>query len=78
MALVVVMPLLKRVVWPGHVSRVPLVEEWVRHESGQMFPALVPATDVPQDLDAFTNLTLSNLINQVSAIIFFYIAWMKF
>ncbi|RXG69226.1 Wiskott-Aldrich syndrome protein family member 3 [Armadillidium vulgare] len=62
------MPLLKRVVWPGHVSRVPLVEEWVRDESGRVFSALMPATDAPQDLDAFTNLTLSNLITQLSSL----------
>lgn len=59
------MPLLKRLVWPDHVSRVPIVEEWVRDESGRVFSALMPATDAPQDLEAFTNLTLSNLITQV-------------
>lgn len=60
------MPLLKRVVWPPHVSRVPLVEDWVRDENGRVFPALLPATEQPQDLEAFTNLTLANLITQVS------------
>lgn len=59
------MPLLKRVIQPGHVSRVPLVTEWVRDETGRVFPASMPATEPPQDLDAFTNLTLSNLISQV-------------
>ena len=60
------MPLLKRVVWPPHVSRVPLIEDWVRDESGRVFSALLPATEQPQDLEAFTNLTLANLITQVN------------
>ena len=59
------MPLLKRVIHPTHVSRVPLVQEWVKDETGRVFPAMLPATDPPQDLDAFTNLTLANLITQV-------------
>ena len=60
------MTLLKRVIWPGHVSRVPLVEECFRDEQGRVYSTLMPATDAPQDLEAFTNLTLSNLITQVS------------
>ena len=59
------MPHLKRVVSPVHVSRVPLVEEWVTDENGRVYPALLPATFQPQDLEAFTNLTLANLITQV-------------
>ncbi|KAK4319317.1 hypothetical protein Pmani_009729 [Petrolisthes manimaculis] len=62
------MPLLKRVVSPVHVSRVPLVEEWVTDESGQVYSALLPATYQPQDLEAFTNLTLANLITQLSSL----------
>ncbi|KAK7027293.1 Wiskott-Aldrich syndrome protein member 1 [Halocaridina rubra] len=62
------MPLLKRVVSPVHVSRVPLVEELVTDENGKVFPALFPATNQPQDLDAFTNLTLANLITQLSSL----------
>ena len=60
------MPLLKRVIQPSHVSRVPLVQEWVRDEAGRVFPAILPATEPPQDLEAFSNLTLANLITQVS------------
>lgn len=62
------MPLLKRVVSPTHVSRVPLVEEWVTDENGRTFPALLPATNQPTDLEAFTNLTLANLITQLSSL----------
>ncbi|KAK3862786.1 hypothetical protein Pcinc_022862 [Petrolisthes cinctipes] len=62
------MPLLKRVVSPVHVSRVPLVEEWVTDESGQVYSALLPATYQPQDLESFTNLTLANLITQLSSL----------
>ncbi|XP_076041071.1 wiskott-Aldrich syndrome protein family member 3 SCAR isoform X2 [Oratosquilla oratoria] len=62
------MPLLKRVVSPVHVSRVPLVEEWVTDENGRVFQALLPATDQPQDLEAFTNLTLANLVTQLSSL----------
>ncbi|KAK8722953.1 hypothetical protein OTU49_011969 [Cherax quadricarinatus] len=62
------MPLLKRVVSPVHVSRVPLVEEWVTDENGRVYPALLPATYQPQDLEAFTNLTLANLITQLSSL----------
>ncbi|XP_047740055.1 wiskott-Aldrich syndrome protein family member 3 [Hyalella azteca] len=62
------MPLLKRVIQPSYVSRVPLVPEWVRDESGHVFPALMPATEPPQDLEAFTNLSLSNLISQLSSL----------
>ena len=35
-------------------------------DNGRVFPALLPATEPPQDLEAFTNLTLANLITQVS------------
>lgn len=62
------MPLLKRVVSPTHVSRVPLVEEWVTDENGRTFSALLPATNQPTDLEAFTNLTLANLITQLSSL----------
>lgn len=62
------MPLLKRVVSPVHVSRVPLVEEWVTDENGRVYAALLPATYQPQDLEAFTNLTLANLITQLSSL----------
>ncbi|XP_045110647.1 wiskott-Aldrich syndrome protein family member 2-like isoform X6 [Portunus trituberculatus] len=62
------MPLLKRVVSPVHVSRVPLVEEWVTDENGRVYAALLPATFQPQDLEAFTNLTLANLITQLSSL----------
>ncbi|XP_068222805.1 actin-binding protein WASF2 isoform X1 [Palaemon carinicauda] len=62
------MPLLKRVVSPVHVSRVPLVEELVTDEHGKVFPALFPATNQPQDLESFTNLTLANLITQLSSL----------
>ncbi|XP_050727050.1 actin-binding protein WASF3-like isoform X2 [Eriocheir sinensis] len=61
------MPLLKRVVSPVHVSRVPLVE-WVTDENGRMYSAMLPATYQPQDLEAFTNLTLANLITQLSSL----------
>ncbi|KAF2359271.1 hypothetical protein FHG87_009968 [Trinorchestia longiramus] len=62
------MPLLKRAIQPSYVSRVPIVQEWVRDENGRVFPACMPATEPPQDLEAFTNLTLSNLISQLSSL----------
>ncbi|XP_042869893.1 wiskott-Aldrich syndrome protein family member 2-like isoform X3 [Penaeus japonicus] len=62
------MPLLKRVVSPVHVSRVPLVEEWVTDDNGRVYAALLPATNQPQDLESFTNLTLANLITQLSSL----------